>query len=264
MLLLNIPFRVEKYKPSKVAHSGVDPLGSFQAFVKHDPIKNIDIWRDERPKVDVKKEFGFMQGKVPVGTTTHTFQTGKLGNSGRLIRNNIETKELPRNPTDHVSYDPPTATRPQQRVYDLMMTQPRYGKNHQSSANWVPYDQREKEEKQKPKSKASAHSNMPRTEGSQKEQQVISKSLNNRSSCVHNIITGKSNPYSHDIKPGLLDKQICNRKLGIAEIRDLAGPNAINRHPDYVKAIDTNKNVFKRQNGIFTHLYDAAYRFGET
>lgn len=44
---------------------------------------------------------------------------------------------------------------------------------------------------------------------------LLSKTLNNRSSVHHNIITGQNNGYSHEIKPGLLDKQVCNRKLGI-------------------------------------------------
>ena len=93
---------------------------------------------------------------------------------------------------------------------------------------------------------------------------MLSKALNNRSSVHHNIISGEANVHSHEMKPGLLDKQVCNRKLGITEIRDLAGPNAINRNPDYVRAFGDNGNLFKRQNGIFTHLYNAAHRFGET
>ena len=46
--------RIEKYKPLMVAQSGVDPLGSFASFMKKDPIKNIDVRRDDRPRVDVK------------------------------------------------------------------------------------------------------------------------------------------------------------------------------------------------------------------
>jgi hypothetical protein len=41
------------------------------------------------------------------------------------------------------------------------------------------------------------------------------KTLNNRSSVHHNIITGQNNAYSQVIVPGLTDKQVCNRKLGI-------------------------------------------------
>lgn len=38
----------------------------------------------------------------------------------------------------------------------------------------------------------------------------------------------------------------------------------MNWNPDYGKVWEENHNSFKRQNGIFTHLYDAAARFGES
>lgn len=127
------------------AHSGVNPLGAFGAFMSKDPIKNIDVRRDDRPAVNVETDFGFMKGKVPSGTQTFTFRTGKLTQDGRLNRQNIETREPPRNKTDNVSYDPPQNNRPQQRVYDLMMTKPRYGKNHMSQVQWMPYENMEDE-----------------------------------------------------------------------------------------------------------------------
>ena len=37
-----------------------------------------------------------------------------------------------------------------------------------------------------------------------------------------------------------------NKKLGITQLRDLAGPNAINRNPDYIKGLGGNANVFKK------------------
>lgn len=92
---------------------------------------------------------------------------------------------------------------------------------------------------------------------------MFSKTLNNRSSVKHNIITGGDNLYSHEMKPKILDKSVYNIKKGVTEIRNLSGPNAINRNPDHVNAVGENDNVFKRQNGIFTHLYNAAHRFGE-
>lgn len=91
-----------------------------------------------------------------------------------------------------------------------------------------------------------------------------SKTLNNRSSVHHNIITGTDNKFSQSKQPGLLDKSVCNRKLGITQLRDLGGPNSMNWNPDYSKAWGESENIFKRQNGIFTHLYNAAHRFGET
>jgi hypothetical protein len=73
-----------------------------------------------------------------------------------------------------------------------------------------------------------------------------SKTLNNRSSVTHNIITGDENKYSYNQKPGLMDTQVSNRKLGITEIKDLAGPNKVHAHPDYQKAFKENPNNFKK------------------
>lgn len=53
-----------------------------------------------------------MKNKVPSGTTTHIFATGKIAD-GKLDRTNIEVKENPRNKTDHVSYNPPMSSNPQ-------------------------------------------------------------------------------------------------------------------------------------------------------
>ena len=102
-----------RFKASTVAHSGVNPLGAVHSFTVKDPIKNIDVRRDARPKVVHERDFGFMIGRVPTGTQTYTFKTGKLGKDGALNRENIETKEAPRNKTDNVSYDPPQSNRPQ-------------------------------------------------------------------------------------------------------------------------------------------------------
>lgn len=49
----------------------------------------------------------------------------------------------------------------------------------------------------------------------------MSKTLGNRSSVPHNIITGSDNVYSACKVPGILDGSINNRKKGITEIKDL-------------------------------------------
>ena len=77
-----------------------------------DAIKNIDVRRDDKPKVNLETDFPWMVGRVPTGTQTFTFKTGKLCQDGRLNRTNIETRDPPRNKTDNVSYDPPQNNRP--------------------------------------------------------------------------------------------------------------------------------------------------------
>ena len=89
------------------------------------------------------------------------------------------------------------------------------------------------------------------------------KTINNRSSVNHNIISHEPNKYSPGMTLGLLDKQVANMKKGIGEIGDLARPTALNPNHDYLKAYNENPNVFKLKDGVFSHLYDAAHRFGE-
>lgn len=120
-------------------------MGAFYQFMSNDPITNIDVWRDRKPKADIEKEFGFMKNKLPAGTYTHTYLTNKV-KDGKLDRSNIEIKENPRNKTDHVSYNPPTSGNPQQKVFEQMVA-PRYSQNHESSNDWVPYDCREYHDK---------------------------------------------------------------------------------------------------------------------
>ena len=52
-------------------------------------------------------------------------------------------------------------------------------------------------------------------------------------------------------------------KKGIGEYTDLMRPTAKNPNPDFLKAYNENPNIFKLKDGPFSHLYDAAHRFGE-
>ena len=123
-------------------HSGTDPEGSYLSFLSKDPIKNIDVARDDAPVIAPNKDWRFMEGKVPAGTQTYIYKTNKVGADGKLDRTNIETKAMPRNKTDHVTFEPPQSNRPQQRVYDLMVTKPRYTQMFQSSDPWMPYEEK--------------------------------------------------------------------------------------------------------------------------
>lgn len=107
-----------RFKATMQANSGVDPLGAFGQFMAHDPIKNIDIKRDETVPADIKNDFPWMKDRVPARTQTYTFKTGKLRQNGDLNRDKITIKENPRNKTDNISYNPPSAAHPQQKVYD--------------------------------------------------------------------------------------------------------------------------------------------------
>jgi hypothetical protein len=62
---------------------------------------------------------------------------------------------------------------------------------------------------------------------------------------------------------GLLDKRVCNMKKGIGEYGDLMRLTSINQNKQFCDTYHEDPTVFKRKDGIFSHLYDAAHRFGE-
>jgi hypothetical protein len=113
-----------------------------------------------------------------------------------------------------------------------MITKPKYDINVPSSNAWQPY---------------------------QGEQ----KTINNRSSVSHNIISCEPNKHSPGLVIGLMDKKVTNVKKGIGEYGDLQRSTAINPNPDFIKAFNENPDMFKRKNGAYTYLYDSAHRFGE-
>lgn len=113
-----------------------------------------------------------------------------------------------------------------------MMTKPKYNINECSNYPWLPYAGE-------------------------------LRTINNRSSVAHNIISHAPNNHSAGLIAGLLDKQINNMKKGIGEFGDMQRPTAINKNIDHNKAYEENPTVFRQRNGAFAHLYDAAHRFGD-
>ena len=82
------------------------------AFLNKDPIRNIDVIRDDPKMIEPNKDWSFMKGKVPAGTQTFIYKTNKLEKDGNLNRENIEIKPFVRNKTDHVTFEPPQSNRP--------------------------------------------------------------------------------------------------------------------------------------------------------
>ena len=49
-------------------HSGVNTLGPIYGFISKDPIKNIDVRRDDKVSKKSETEIAFMKNRVPIGT----------------------------------------------------------------------------------------------------------------------------------------------------------------------------------------------------
>jgi hypothetical protein len=223
-----------RFGAQKIADTGKDPLGSFAAFLKNDPYKNIDIARDRHEATKHETSIKIPQGQVPYGTTVCTYRLG-LNNNAKLDREGlgIETKTFPRNTTDNLSFEPPAANRPFQAVYDGIVTRPKYNKNVCNNHPWEPHP-------------------------------VTVNSINNRSGGTHDIISHLPMKYQAGGSLGILDKQLTNKRKGVTEFGDLQRPSSLNPNLDLLKALNDDPYVFRRKNGLFTNLYDSAARFGET
>ena len=223
------PYR--RFMPSKMSNTGHDPVKTFAHFIGRDPIE--DMHRTRRT-ITLKEDFASVpRGKVPHGTTKCTYNIG-LDTDGKLERNNIgyRTMTFPRSPTDHISSQPPDTERPFQNLFDRMIHQSKYEKNTKTTNPWSP--------------KAPAV-----------------RTNNNLNSVSHNIITFEENKHAAVIPFTERMNQKHERVKGIAEINDLSRSTAINRNVDHRHAMSGNEGVFARKDGIFTHLYNSAARFGE-
>ena len=86
---------------------------------------------------------------------------------------------------------------------------------------------------------------------------------NNLNSVRHNIISHEPNDYTPAMSyTERLSKSFVRQK-GISEINDLKRLTATNANVDHVRATRENERVFAKKDGIFTHLYNSAARFGE-
>ncbi|CAI2378771.1 unnamed protein product [Moneuplotes crassus] len=219
----------QRFKPPKFAGTGADPNGSFLEFIKKDCARPINVRKDHIKQDIDRNHFESLQKKWAVGTKTSIIE--KVDGEGKLQRN---FKPVSRHhiKTDHISVIPPARDRPFQKVYDKILTRPAYDRNYQCKNIWVPR----------------VHEN---------------KTMNNRSSVNHNIVTHKENTESGALIIGVLDKKVCNRKKGVVEVVDANRVTALKSNKDYMTAYQKNPHQFKRSNGIFSHLYDAAHRFGE-
>lgn len=90
------------------------------------------------------------------------------------------------------------------------------------------------------------------------------KTMNNMSSVEYNILSPtERNNLSGLVSIKCMDKKIATKKKGVGEFSDLTRKFHPNYYPQYKEALNENKQIFRKYNGIFTYLYDSAYRNGE-
>lgn len=84
------------------------------------------------------------------------------------------------------------------------------------------------------------------------------------SSVEYNIISPtERNNSSGGVVMKVLDKKMASKRKGVGEFSDLTRLFSPNYYDKYEHAIKDNKHIFKKFNGIFSQLYDAAHKNGD-
>ena len=110
----------KRFMDTKKCDTGIDPVKNYQHFIKNDTFTSM---HKTRRTITLEENYAQIpRGKVPFGTTKHTFKLG-LSTDGRLDRNSLgyQTQTFPRSPTDHISSEPPAQERPFQNLFDRMI-----------------------------------------------------------------------------------------------------------------------------------------------
>ena len=97
-----------RFPKTMMADTGINPTGSFVAFIGKDPTIALNRHRDYERTVKDEIYQKIPIGQVPYGTTKCTYKLG-LDTDAKLNRSKMgfETKVFPRNPTDNISSEPP-------------------------------------------------------------------------------------------------------------------------------------------------------------
>ena len=138
----------------------------------------------------------------------------------------MTTQTFPRNPTDLLSFEAPSAEKPFQRVYDSMLTKHRYDRNVLNSNKW-------------------------------KDSTTKIPTMKTITGADYDIVSHKK---MTPIATSIFTKKIVNHGKSIAEYNDFERKTHHRPNNDHREALSNDAGVFYKKDGIFTHLYNSAAR----
>ena len=219
-----------------IADSGEDANKAYTRFISKDMIKPLTrpTLKDPQYKPDVNNVL-----KWTVGCTKKCSHPEYLPKNDPYMNYHYacssqdEIDKYKRNflATDHIGIRVPQIN----KTYDsnsFLHKKQQYGAHSETKCGWVP--------------KRNSESN----------------TIGNRNSVPYNIINNSDYCISGAKSVGLLDRSVNNRKKGIAEFNDFARTSNPNFNEEYRKMYEKDSNMFMRYKGIFSELYDSAWKNG--
>lgn len=245
--LFNTPAPIRPYErfiPTKIALTGVDPNGKINEFISNDiihPLKRPDLYYQTftiQNKEKYNKNENCMRWALKTTARCNDYKSlPKLQPfTSYYLPPKYNNKDVEKYrkftlKTDHIGIPVPRSEKvPPEKSFIKLKSDYYFNIQTKRENEWIPYTSR--------------------------------NSLNNVSSQDYDIINFKP-IFSNNNKSHILNKTLYNKKKGIGEIADLTKTFRVNFNKEFADKLKDNPLRFRKYNGIFSDMYDSAHKNGD-
>ena len=233
----------ERFIPTKIALTGVDPSGNINEFISNDiihPMKRPNLYIKTFSVDNSKKNIG-MDNRWALKTTAKCNDRKSLPKLQPFVsyyfppkynNKDIDNYRKFSLKTDHIGIQVPRCEKvSQEKSFIKLKTDYYFNTETKKENEWVPL--------------------------------TCENSTNNISSKDYNIINFKPLPKANPNPHILLNKTLYFKKKGIGEFADLTKTFRVNFNKEFAEQLKENPYRFRKYQGIFSDMYDSSHKNGD-
>ena len=233
----------ERFIPTKIALTGVDPSGNINEFISNDiihPMKRPNLYIKTFSVDNSKKNIG-MDNRWALKTTAKCNDRKSLPKLQPFVsyyfppkynNKDIDNYRKFSLKTDHIGIQVPRCEKvSQEKSFIKLKTDYYFNTETKKENEWVPL--------------------------------TCKNSTNNISSKDYNIINFKPLPKANPNPHILLNKTLYFKKKGIGEFADLTKTFRVNFNKEFTTQLKENPYRFRKYQGIFSDMYDSSHKNGD-
>ena len=233
----------ERFIPTKIALTGVDPSGNINEFISNDiihPMKRPNLYIKTFSVDNSKKNIG-MDNRWALKTTAKCNDRKSLPKLQPFVsyyfppkynNKDIDNYRKFSLKTDHIGIQVPRCEKvSQEKSFIKLKTDYYFNTETKKENEWLPL--------------------------------TCKNSTNNISSKDYNIINFKPLPKANPNPHILLNKTLYFKKKGIGEFADLTKTFRVNFNKEFADQLKENPYRFRKYQGIFSDMYDSSHKNGD-
>ena len=233
----------ERFIPTKIALTGVDPSGNINEFISNDiihPMKRPNLYI-KTFSVDNSKKNIDMDNRWALKTTAKCNDRKSLPKLQPFVsyyfppkynNKDIDNYRKFSLKTDHIGIQVPRCEKvSQEKSFIKLKTDYYFNTETKKENEWVPL--------------------------------TCKNSTNNISSKDYNIINFKPLPKANPNPHILLNKTLYFKKKGIGEFADITKTFRVNFNKEFADQLKENPYRFRKYQGIFSDMYDSSHKNGD-